>query len=274
MALAARVPVVIASEHNVYTAKERRHIMIERWLARRTTALVAVSAQVQLYLAGQLNVDPSRIHIVRNGITPQAPSPQGVAALRRQLQLPEGPVIGAVASLTPKKGHAFLFQALAALPDRGQRWSLVLAGDGSERAALEALAAQLGIADRVRFLGVCPQVADLLSLVDVFVLSSLSEGLPLALLEAMAAGKAVVATDVGGVPEVIAAGENGLLVPPREVQPLADAIHRLLRDAELRAQYGERAKATVLEHFTGNQHLASLSALYLTLMHRPARGVA
>jgi glycosyltransferase involved in cell wall biosynthesis len=266
MALAAGVPVVIATEHNVYTAKAGRHVRIERWLARRTAAIVAVSEPVRRFLAAQLGISASTIQVVRNGIATPKPSAEGVEVLRRRLALPEDRlVLGTVASLTPKKGHVFLLQAMAALRERGVRCSLVLAGDGPERASLEALAASLGIAEHVHFLGDYAQVADVLTLLDLFVLPSITEGLPLALLEAMALGKAVVATDVGGVPDVITPGVNGVLVPARAVQPLADAIEALLTDPQRRHEYGARARATVMADFTEQQHLETLGALYLSL---------
>jgi glycosyltransferase involved in cell wall biosynthesis len=269
MALAARVPVVIASEHNVYASKARRHVWMERILAQRTSALVAVSEPVRRFLAAQLRLDPSAIDLVRNGIAAPVASPAGVDALRRRLALPDGElVLGTVASLTAKKGHTFLLQAMALLRDRGLRCALILAGEGPQRAPLEAQAATLGLADRVRFLGVHAQVGDVLALVDVFVLPSITEGLPLALLEAMAAGKAVVATAVGGVPDVITSGTNGLLVPPQAVPPLADALQSMLADSPRRLEYGERARTTVLAGFTEEQHLHSLGTLYLSLLNR------
>jgi glycosyltransferase involved in cell wall biosynthesis len=268
MAIAARVPIVMATEHNVYASKARRHVWMERVLARRTAALVAVSPQVRLFLAAQLDLRPSAIHLVRNGIAMPDASPEGVAALRRRLALPQDElVLGTIASLTLKKGHTFLFQAVAALRDRGLRCSLVLAGDGPERSSLQALAVALDIADRVHVLGDHAQVADVLALIDVFVLPSITEGLPLALLEAMAAGKAVVATEVGGVPDVITSGTNGLLVPPRAVPALVDALHALLVDPPLRREYGARAHSTVVAGFTEEQHLHSLGALYLSLVN-------
>ena len=271
MALAAGVPVVVASEHNVYASKAPRHVWIERLLARRTAALVAVSEQVRRFLGAQLRVEPSAIRLVRNGVATPHPSPDGIASLRKRLALPPDQlVLGTVASLTSKKGHAFLFKAVAVLGDRGLRCTLVLAGDGPERASLEALAAALGIADRVHFLGDHADIADLLELIDVFVLPSITEGLPLALLEAMAAGRAVVATGVGGVPEAITSGVNGLLVPAQEVPPLADALYALLIDSRLRREFGAQARATVEAHFTAEQHLHGLETLYLSLLNRAA----
>jgi glycosyltransferase involved in cell wall biosynthesis len=272
MAFAARVPVVVTSEHNVYTAKARRYIFVERLLARRTNAIIAVSEEVRRFLSAQLGLNPSQIQLVENGIATEHPSPERVDALRQQLELPAGAVVlGTVASLTAKKGHAYLLQALAALSDRGIVCTLLLAGDGPERQALEARAVRLGISGQVRFLGVQPHVADVLAVMDIFVLPSITEGLPLALLEAMAATKPVIATAVGGIPEVITTGVNGMLVEREAVQPLADAIETLVTMPGLRALYGERARATVLSRFTEEQHLRTLASLYLALTERVRR---
>jgi glycosyltransferase involved in cell wall biosynthesis len=265
-ALAARVPVVIASEHNVYTSKARRYVLVERWLARHTSALVAVSDRVRRFLASQLGIEPSAIEVVENGIAHEIPDPDRVAALRTRLALPPSRhVIVTVASLTAKKGHTHLLEAQQQLRSRGVDCTIVLAGDGPERASLEARALSLGVADRVVFLGVQPHVADVLAVGDIFVLPSLVEGLPLAMLEAMAAGKAVVATAVGGVPDVIVDRVNGLLVEPRSATAIVDAVQLLVADAALRERLGPCARTTVAERFTDGRHLAALAALYRRL---------
>jgi glycosyltransferase involved in cell wall biosynthesis len=262
----AGVPIVVATEHNVYTAKARRYVMVERWLARMTDALVAVSGEVRQFLSDQIGVAPSAIRVIRNGVAVPAPSPAGVTALRTRIGGADaGIVLGTIASLTAKKGHAFLLRAVAQLRDRGVTCTLVLAGDGPERPGLEALTHELGLTGRVQYLGTVPQPADVLAAIDVFVLPSLVEGLPLALLEAMLAGTAVVATAVGGVPEVVESGVNGLLVPAGNEAALADAIARLIGSPELRARLGASAKATIERGYTEAQYLASLSALYLDL---------
>jgi glycosyltransferase involved in cell wall biosynthesis len=269
VALAAGVPVVIASEHNVYTAKARRYVAVERWLARRT-ALVAVSEHVRTFLAAQLRIRPSTIHVVENGIAPGEASPERVTALRRRLTLASGRcVFATVASLTPKKGHTYLLDALALLRQRRLECDLVLAGEGPERFALEQRAAAHGLADRVHFLGVYDDIADVLALADVFVLPSLVEGLPLALLEAMAAGKAIVATSVGGVPDAIVSGADGVLVEARSPSALADALQALAADDALRERLGRRARQTVAERFTEQRHLDGLASLYRSLVARP-----
>ena len=268
--LAARlagVPIVVSTEHNVYATKARRYVTIERWLARTTDALIAVSEEVRQFLSQQIGVAPSAIRVIPNGVAVRAPSPERAAALRARIGGAEaGIVLGTIASLTPKKGHQFLLRAVAALRDRGVTSTLVLAGDGPERPRLEALAQQLGIARRVHFLGAVPLAADVLAVVDVFVLPSLVEGLPLALLEAMLTGAAVVATSVGGVPEVVTSGVNGMLVRAGDEAALAAAIETLARSPELRARLGWRARETIQRGYTEAQYLASLSALYLELV--------
>jgi len=267
--LAARlagVPIVVSTEHNVYATKPRRYVAVERWLARRTDALVAVSGDVRQFLGDQLGVAPSAIRIVANGVAVRAPSPERVAALRARIGGGAGFTLGTIASLTPKKGHEFLLGAVAQLRDRGVSCTLVLAGDGPERPRLEALAERLGLAGRVHFLGIVSQAADVLAAIDLFVLPSLVEGLPLALLEAMLAGTAVVATAVGGVPEVVESGVNGVLVRPANEMELADAIATLACSPELRARLAARARATIERGFTESAYLESLSSLYLELL--------
>jgi glycosyltransferase involved in cell wall biosynthesis len=262
----ARVPVVVATEHNVYAGKPHRYIVVEKLLARMTDALVAVSGQVQVFLSAQLGVPLSAIRVVRNGVAASAPSAQRVAELRARLGGAGDDVrLGCIASLTLKKGHDVLLRAMAQLRERGVACSLVVAGDGPERARAAALAEALGLARSVHFLGIVRHPVDVLAAIDVFVLPSLVEGLPLALLEAMYSGKAVVATSVGGVPEVVRSGENGLLVSPGSVIELTDAIAMLARSPELRSRFGAAARETIEAGFTEAAYLESLSALYLEL---------
>jgi glycosyltransferase involved in cell wall biosynthesis len=274
--LAARLagaPVVIATEHNVYVDKPRRYIAVERRLARRTDALIAVSEEVRRVLSRQLAIEPSAIRVVRNGVRPTAPSPQRVAAWRTRLESRRGTIcVGTVASLTPKKGHAYLLRAVGRLKNVGLDCSLALAGDGPERPRLEALSAQLGLEDRVHFLGVVRDAGDLVAAVDVFALPSLGEGLPLALLEAMHAGKPVVATAVGGVPELITSGVNGLLVARASETELADAIAELARSPELCARLGAAGRSTVEHAYSESAYLESLSSIYVELTRPCAPG--
>ncbi len=259
----AGVPAIVATEHNVYVGKATRHIWIERQLARRTTALVAVSNQVRAFLAGQLRLPTSAIEVVRNGVRVPRPSPERVKDLRARLGVSRDRVVlGTVASLTAKKGHATLLEAVARLHDQGVKVSVVLAGEGPARSRLESQSVALGISGDVHFLGAVRDVADVLGAIDIFVLPSMVEGLPLALLEAMAAGKPVVASAVGGVPEVVASEQNGLLVEPGNVERLASALERLAMSPALRDRLGAAARATALERYTEADYLDALGALY------------
>jgi glycosyltransferase involved in cell wall biosynthesis len=266
-AVLAGVPRIAATEHNVYGAKAARYVGVERALAKRTHALIAVSNEVRGFLAAQLKIAPSAIRVIRNGVAPATVSADRAADFRRMAGGGAGTRIGVVASLTRKKGHDVLLEALARLPDRDDVHVLV-AGDGPERAALEQLARSLGLGGRVHFLGNVANPADVLAASDLFVLPSRIEGLPLALLEAMQAGKAVVATAVGGVAEAVADGRSGLLVPPESPDALATAIGRLLVSPPLREQLGAAARETVSRGFTEEAYLEALAALYEELAGR------
>jgi glycosyltransferase involved in cell wall biosynthesis len=262
----ARVPVVVATEHNVYVGKARRYVLVEQLLARMTDAMIAVSGPVRQFLSTQLAVPPATIRIIHNGVALGAPTTRGLAEVRER-QETEGAAIqlGTVASLTAKKGHEVLLRAVARLRATGIVCSLVVAGEGPDRRRLESLSEQLGVSRHVHFLGCVRYPADVLDAIDVFVLPSLVEGLPLALLEAMYAGRACVATAVGGVPEVIRPGDNGLLVPPGDDVALAEAISTLVRSVDLRRRLGVAARQTIEDGFTEAAYLESLAALYLEL---------
>jgi glycosyltransferase involved in cell wall biosynthesis len=264
-----RVPIVIATEHNVYTGKARRYIAVERMLARLTSALVAVSSEVQQFLGRQLRLPLARIQVIRNGVAAPQPTTEGVAALTARIgAVPTQLRLATIASLTSKKGHDVLLRALALLAGRGLCVAAVFAGDGPERARLELIAADLKLRDSVHFLGAVSNPADVLAAADVFVLPSLVEGLPLALLEAMRAGKPIVATSVGGVPEAVTSGINGLLVAPADDLALADAIATLAASPQQRAELGDQARARADRDFTEERYLGELASLYAELLVR------
>ena len=191
------------------------------------------------------------------------PQPTDRETARFALRLPpDALVLGTLGRLTEQKGQRLLLQAVAALARDLPDLVLFLAGAGPLRDDLEAEAARLGLADRVRFLGLRRDRPTLFAAMDVFVLPSRWEGLSLALVEAMGAGRAVVATDVGGNPEVVHNGRTGLLVRPNDADALADAIGTLCRDHDLRAALGDAAAVDARARFSIEQHVAQLSALY------------
>jgi glycosyltransferase involved in cell wall biosynthesis len=189
--------------------------------------------------------------VIPNGIeVGPAPDAAQRAAARAELGLrPDDTVLGVVARLSPQKAHATLLRAVAALAPGRPGLRLAVIGDGAERAALEALAAELGIAERVLFTGIRRDVRALLPGLDVSCLSSVHEGVPLVVLESMAAGLPVVATAVGALPELVRDGEDGLLVPAGDVDALAARLARLVDEPELRAAMGARARTRAENDF-------------------------
>ncbi len=171
-----------------------------------------------------------------------------------------------VANLYPVKGHTHLIQALALLKGAHPRLHLALAGRGQLHDDLSRQAARLGLEDRVHLLGLRADVPNLLRSADLFVLASLSEGLPLALLEAMLAGTPVVATQVGEVPSVLGDDVYGLTVPPADSIALAEAIHRILDDPEEACAMGERARVRAEARFSVRCMVDAYLALYGELL--------
>jgi glycosyltransferase involved in cell wall biosynthesis len=169
-----------------------------------------------------------------------------------------GMLIGAIGRIERQKGFDVLIRALAEV----EEGSLVVVGDGSERGALDELARSVGVADRITWTGWSDDARGFLGSFDVFVLPSRFEGFPLALLEAMLARSAVVATDVGSVPEAVVDGETGLLVPPEDPTALACAIERLLADGDLRRRLGDRGRTLVLDRFTADHMTHGFESLY------------
>ena len=221
-----------------------------RWAMEQSRAVVMVSGATRNVFEQGLHVSADAMTVVPNGIVPPASGSRD--AIRRELHLSEDELlIVAVGNLYPVKGHAVLIRALASLGDAGlPRWRLALAGRGSEAEPLAKLAAEQGLEQRVHLLGFRADVPDILAAADVWAMPSLSEGLPLALLEAMFAGKAIAASTVGGIPEAVTSEEHGLLVPPQDAAALAGALGRLLRCPDLRAKLGAAARRRAVEEFS------------------------
>jgi glycosyltransferase involved in cell wall biosynthesis len=219
----------------------RVFIVLERFAARFTERIVVLTdAEAEQHLAVGVG---KRDQFVRIPSGVDLAEVQALAAngaqVRRELGLSVAtPVIGAVARLVPVKGLRYLVAAMPEILRRCPDAHLVLAGDGDQRAALEALARDLAVSDRVHLLGFRRDAAAVTAALDVFVLPSLNEGLGRVLVTAMALGVPVVATRVGGVPEVVEDGRQGLLVPPADPQALAQAVTTLLRDREYAASLG------------------------------------
>lgn len=223
-----------------------------RWAFRRSRAVVAVSEATRTQLLEDLGLSPDRLSLIRNGVPVVAGDG---AAIRRELGIgPDALMVLAVGNLDPRKGHRVLLNALIALePTRASpEWHLVVAGGrgGPEREPLLALAAAHGLSNRVHILGQREDVPNLQAAADVFVMPSLWEGLPLALLEAMIAGNPCVASRTSGIPEAITDNDTGLLVAPGDEAQLATAMARVLGDPALRQRLAAAAQARAMSEFT------------------------
>ena len=263
-AVLARVPAVVATVQLVPRFEPGRSTILQlRLLSAGVGRYIAVSRDVAGELVQRFHWPAAKIDVVHNAVQPErfeaSPSP----AMRAQLtDGRERPVVLTSARLDEQKGHAVLLRAATEVPEA----IFVLAGEGPERTALEAQAGELGVADRVRFLGQRTDVPDLLAACDVFALPSLYEGSSLALLEAMAAERAVVSSAIGGTDELIEDGESGLLVPPGDPEALAAALRRLLADGELRASLAQRARRRVESDFTREAMARRVERIYEELL--------
>jgi len=214
---------------------------------------------------------PERVHAIPNGIEPPPEDPGARERVRREFALGDAPTLVVVSRLHPDKGHSLLLDVLADLRTEFPNLRLLVVGEGGERQALEQKAQALGLGDAVVFTGFRSDVLDLLRASDIFVLPSFHEGIPYAALEAMSVGLPVVATAVGGLNELVVDGTTGLLVPPREKEPLRDALARLLRQPELGHAMGEAGRRRARENYSLDQMLQKTEALLQSLCRRPAR---
>ena len=249
-ALAGRltgVPAVVIAKRNVDAFETPRQVAVQRLSHRLATHVTAVSHAVA-ETAVALGAARERVTVIPNGVDLSrfVPSPPD----RSRIGLNgTGVVVGSVGCLAPRKDHATLLEALALLAGRGCHFRAVLVGEGPERPGLEARARDLGLEGRVGFLGERNDVERLLPGMDVFVLSSREEGIPNALLEAMAAGRPSVATDVGGTSEVMTGGETGWLVPPGSPELLAGALEDAIARPDEARRRGEAARQRAFESF-------------------------
>ncbi|MDT5271965.1 MAG: hypothetical protein QOH49_4151 [Acidobacteriota bacterium] len=268
--LARRYPWV--AFHHGYTATDAKmqlYNQLDRWSLPAAGRVLTVCGPFAEQLAG-LGVRRERITVRHNSVTAPAPADaEGLAALRERLGIGEDErVVLAVGRLSFEKGHADLVNALGELNrlDPALRFKLVVVGEGPEKERVEEAARAEGVAERVVFAGHAADVRPFYALADVLALPSHSEGSPNVLLEAMAAGLAVAATRVGGVPEIAEDGETALLVPARDPTALAGALRRLLADAGLAARLAERGRERALKHFSPEAYARALVEFYGELL--------
>jgi glycosyltransferase involved in cell wall biosynthesis len=264
----ARVPVVLSSKRWLHSTLAYR---VANGIGfRLSTRVLANSPAVATSLERDDRLASRRIVVLPNFVDEAAfiaPSDAEREEWRRELQLSANArIIGIVASLLPVKDHGTLLRAASILRQRWPDLRVVIVGHGPERPSLEALAETLGVTQMIRFAGLRPQVPSFHHLFDVSVLCSTSEGFPNTLVEAMAAGRPIVATDTGGVRDAVRHDENGLLVPAQNPEALADGIDALLSDPERARRMGNRGRDRARDEFSAQAVIGSLERLYEQLL--------
>ena len=267
-AFAARSVGGICHVHTEHSGVEpsRRRYFAERWLSRITSHVIAVSAHVHGVMIQDIGISPSRAKLIHNGVNTVRFAPDVIVRdqARRSLGLTEQDfVVGIVARLAPIKNHSLLLRAFASFAiDKPMNKKLLIIGDGPERSNLEDLSRQLGVDGITHFLGDRRDTEALFNAMDVYVLSSLSEGMNLTLLEAMGCGLAVVATAVGGNVEIVQHESSGYLVSLAEHEEMGRRLQQLAADQQLRARLGLAGRELTLRKFDEKTMMDQYLTLY------------
>ncbi|MCH8290361.1 glycosyltransferase [Candidatus Poribacteria bacterium] len=270
--LIAGMPIRVVHLHTAHwlpSERSKKQVTINKFLSAFTDEIIACSHAGRTYTINDEHIHPGRVTTIHNGISVER---FNVSSTRHQPTLgitPETPVVGTIARLEFVKGHEYLFEAAKIVLKQFPQTRFLIIGDGPRRTELERLVAELDISSNVIFLGIRFDVPELLSLCDVFVLpTSIREGLPLVLAEAMAASKPIVGTRVGGVPEVIVDGETGFIVPPKDTQALADKILLLLQNPTVARRLGDAGRQLCMKAFSDTAMAQRVENLYDELIAR------
>jgi glycosyltransferase involved in cell wall biosynthesis len=263
-ALLSGVRTIVHTDHARQFPDKRRYMLAERAMSLFAYRVVGVSDHTSANLEKYEKIPRAKIETIPNGIDGSAfDIPVDRVARRRELGIPaDAMVLGIAARLSPPKGVTYLLKALPEVVRRLPNVVLVVAGDGPLEQGLKAESESLTLGSHVKFVGPRADMPELLKLFDLYVLPSISEGLPMVLLEAMAAGCPIVSTRVGGVPSAIESGVNGLLVPPQDPASLARAIVLALGDEALRRRFALAGKQAFAARFSAQTMTRRYERLY------------
>lgn len=261
----AGVPAIVHGEHGLIKAESKSHVLIQRYLWRWADQVMCVSDVLRGTLEQKLGYPASRIHVIRNGVElDKFEINIDPTDFRNELGLaPDTPIFGSIGRLVPVKNYACLIRAARVVIDKIPNAALIFVGDGPMQADLAQLAEELGITKNVHFLNWRKDVPRIMHSLDTFVLSSWSEGMSNSILEAMCSRKPVVATAVGGNPELVVEGETGLLVPSNDHQKMGEAIRDLLLNHKRRIAMGEAGRKRVEEQFTLPTMIRNYERMYI-----------
>ena len=251
---------LVVTEHTEALWQGRGGRLFSPWMYRRASRVIAVSDAIRRRLVERDGLSPAKITLLPNSVPPVRQAHGDALPLPKELA--ERPLVGVVARLQPEKGVASFLKAASHVAGEVPDARFVVVGDGPLRKELFGLAEELGIRDRVLFLGFRPDAQALLKLMDVVAVPSVSEGTPLVVLEAMSAGVPVVASRVGGIPGQIQPGREGILVPPGDAQALGDALLGLLRDPESARRMGEAGRLRAETEFSHENMVRKVEGIY------------
>ena len=269
----AGVPVVLASRRELLNLRSRWQQRATRVACRLATGVVVNSRAVEHDMSGLESGSRRKIDVLPNCIDLDEFEPKlSSGGIRRELGLsPRSILIGALGNLRPEKNLETFLLAARGILDAIPSAEFLVIGDGPAANKLKSLADDLHLSQSIHFLGERPDVPDLVAALDILVLSSYTESFPNAILEAMAMGKPVVATNVGGIPELVEEGQTGFLVPPRDPKAIADRVLSLCRDSARRLQMGRAARAHVENNFTVQAVTARLEGIYIRSLRERTR---
>lgn len=271
----AGVPAIFTTRHNTQPWKGAFRRKIYAALSRVSTAVIACGEEVGTHLAEVDGIPSSKIVVIPNGVNLRRVRASDACALRRELRIgAEQTVIGVVGRLHPQKGHEDLLPVLRDLSGEGHEFVCLFAGDGELRPAIESQIAALNLERNVRLLGLRSDIGNFLAGIDLFVMPSRWEGLPMALLEAMAAGATCICTRVGSIPSVVTHGSDGLLVDAGNRDQLRDAIRLVITGPRGHGLLGQNATRTVEARFNAASVAGAYENLYRRAIQEKLRSVS
>jgi len=264
-------PVVVTGQRGIEDWKTLRHVVLERLTSPLVDLYIGNSKACCQMLATREGIPRRQLHTIPNGIHFQPPPDINtrVQSIRSKHHLPDDVlIVGTVGRLQPIKGHHDFIQAAKIILKQHPETFFVLVGEDNRNRELQALAAEMGINEHVCFAGYSQEVAAWLELFDIYVQPSLSEGMPVAVLEAMFMSLPVIATKVGGTPEVVIDGETGLLIPPAHPEQMANSIIQLLNNFQQRKQLGSAGHQRAKENFTVQIMVERYQNVFIKLLEK------
>ncbi|MGR3174885.1 MAG: glycosyltransferase [Candidatus Scalindua sp.] len=272
-AFLAGVPVIISHNHSVYDYYNRYYHFVEWLLCLITDKIICVSDIVKKFANETQRINAKKLITIHNGLDSEyTVSEKRTSGLRKVLDIPaDHSIICTIAHMEEHKGIKYLLESASLLLQSRNDISFLLVGEGALKEELKILSTDLKIEKNVIFTGERSDIPEILSLTDIFVLPSLREGMPLSILEAMDCGKPIIATNVGGVPEIVKDGVNGILVSPKDPEALYSAMNELLDDRKRQEKMGRNGKRVCNESFSSKTMVGKIEDLYDFLINKKIR---